>query len=102
MADSPQEEEKTIDIENAGGSASIRMLGATIVSVHIKGNGVAEYQWDVRRRGGSWIQDVGPEYTGQSNYDDVLETGATEVRVRCSSGTGSPDDEATITLMAGG
>lgn len=102
MTDSPQTAEETIDIETAGGTASVRMLGATIVSMHIDGDATAEYQWDVRRRGGSWIKNVGPEYTGKSDYDDVMETGATEVRIRCSSGSGGAGDQATITIMAGG
>lgn len=102
MSDSPQTAEEAIDIENAGGTASVRMLGATIVSMDISGDDVAEYQWDARRRGGTWIQDVGPEYTGQSDYDDVMETGAAEVRIRCSSGSGGAGDQATITIMAGG
>lgn len=102
MSDSPQVAEETIDIENSGGTVAVRMLGATIVSMYIDGEAVAEYQWDVRKRGGSWIQDVGPEYTGQSDYDDVLETGAEEVRVRCSSGSGGAGDSAAITIMAGG
>ncbi|MDF9748367.1 hypothetical protein [Natrinema salsiterrestre] len=102
MSDSPQVAEETIDIEAAGSSASIRMLGATIASLHIRGDAAAEYQWDARRRGGDWIENVGPEYTGSADYDDVHETGDVEVRVRCSSGTGTAGDQATITLMAGG
>lgn len=101
MSDS-QVAEETIDIENPGESVSVRMLSATIVSVHIRGDATAEYQWDVRRVRGSWIQNAGSEYTGQSNYDDIFETGAQEVRIRCSTGTSGAGDQATITLMAGG
>jgi hypothetical protein len=99
---SPQANETTIDIENAGNSVSIRMLGATIVSMAVRGDDTAEYQWDARNRNGTWTQDVGTEYTAQSDYDDVLETGAQEVRLRCSSGTGTAGDEADVFLMAGG
>jgi len=99
---SPQAKEKTIGIENAGNSVSIRMLGATIVSMTVRGDDTAEYQWDARKRNSTWKRDVGREYAGQSDYDDVLETGAQEVRLRCSTGTGTPGDEADILLMAGG
>ena len=94
--------EETIDIETAGNAVTLRLLGATIASVHIQGDAAAEYQWDVRKNGGDWIQNVGSEYTGSADYNDVVETGAQEVRVRCSSGTGTADQTATITLMAGG
>lgn len=102
MSDSPRSTEETIDIETSGGTVSIRMLGATIVSVHIRGDAAATYQWDVRTRDGTWIQNVGAEYSGSANYDDVWETGATHVRIRCSSGTATAGDSATVTLMAGG
>ncbi|WP_226043484.1 hypothetical protein [Natrinema sp. DC36] len=102
MAESPQVAEETIDIETAGGSASVRMLGATIVSMHIRGDAAAEYQWDVRRRGGEWIENVGSEHTGSADYDDTMRTGMATVRIRCSSGSGGVGDEATITLSAGG
>ena len=94
--------EETISIDSSGNSVSLRLQGRTIVSFVIEGDANAEYQWDARRTGGNWKQNVGKEYTGASNYDDVVETGAQEVRIRCSSGTGGTNDEATITLMAGG
>lgn len=97
-----REVEKTIDIENAGNTVAVETLGGTLASLHISGDGAAEYQWDAKRRNGSWIQDIGPEYTGQSDYDDVVETVAYEIRIRCSSGTGTVDDTATITIMVGG
>ncbi len=102
MTKSPQVAEETINIETAGGTAAIRMLGATIVSLHIRGDATAEYQWDARLRGGSWIENVADEHTGSADYDAVRETGDVEVRVRCSSGSGGADDQATITLSAGG
>lgn len=102
MSDDPKQTEATIDIENSGNAASVLMHGATVLSIHIRGDATAEYQVDVRKRGGDWIQNVGTEHTGASDYDEVYTTGAHEVRVRCSSGSGGADDQATITLMAGG
>lgn len=102
MGKSSATTEETIDIENAGNRATLILEGRTIVSLAIRGDGAATYQLDARERGGSWKQDVGKEFSGQSDYDDVLETGAQEIGVRCSTGTGSAGDQATITLMAGG
>jgi hypothetical protein len=99
---SPRSANDTIDIENSGNAVSVKMAGATIVSLHIRGDGTAEYQWDAKPRGGNWIQDVAGEYTGSADYDDVLETGVEEVRIRCNTGTGTPDDTADIYLSAGG
>lgn len=93
---------ETIDIENAGNAVSVEMGGATIVSLHIRGDAAASYQWDAKPRGGNWIQNVGSEYTGSADYDDVFETGVEEVRIRCSSGTASAGDSADIYLSAGG
>lgn len=92
--------EETISIETAGESVAVRTLGASVVTVVIEGDAAADYAWDVRRRGGSWKQEIGDSYTGETDYDDVRETGADEVRIRCTSGTAGPTDEATITLMA--
>lgn len=102
MADSPRTARETIDIENAGATVAIRMMGAELASLHIRGDATAEYQWDVRERHGSWIQNVGPEYTGAADYNDVIETGVEEVRIRCSTGTASADDQADVLLSAGG
>lgn len=99
---SPQVSDETIDIENAGNSVAIQMLGATVASIHIRGDAAASYQVDVKTRGGSWIQNVAPEYSGSADYDDVVETGMQSLRVRCSSGTGGAGDQATITIGAGG
>lgn len=99
---SPQETDTTIGIDSAGNTASVKMNGATIVSIHIRGDATAEYQLDAKTRDGNWIQNVGSEYTGSADYDDVVETGMQFVRVRCSSGTAGSGDEATITLGAGG
>ncbi len=92
--------EETIDIETSGATVPLRLLGANIVNVHIRGDNAADYQIDVRQNGGDWIQNVRSEYTGNGNYDDTFETGAEELRVRCASGTATADDQATITLMA--
>ncbi|WP_049979366.1 hypothetical protein [Halolamina rubra] len=90
--------EETIDIETSGNAVALRLLGASIVDVHIRGDAAADYVVDVRKNGGSWIQNVRAGYSGSADYDDVLETGAEELRVRCTSGTGAAD-QATITLM---
>lgn len=92
----------TINIDSSGNTVALELHGRSLVSMHITGDDTAEYQWDARIIGGTWQQDVSTEYTGQSDYDDILETGAEEIRVRCSNGTGGTDDEATIILMAGG
>ncbi|WP_135806207.1 hypothetical protein [Halorussus marinus] len=93
-------EEATIDIETAGNAVSLRLLGANIVDIHIRGDAAADYEVDVRQNGGDWIQGVRSGYSGSADYDDVVETGAEEIRVRCSSGTGTAGDMATITLLA--
>jgi len=93
-------EESTIDIETAGNAVGLRLLGCNTVDVHIRGAAAADYEVDVRRNGGSWIQAVRSGYSGSADYDDVVETGAEEIRIRCSSGTATADDSATITLMA--
>lgn len=92
--------EEAIDIETAGNAVALRLLGASIVDVHIRGDGSANYAVDVRRNGGDWLQDVQGSFSGNADYDDVLETGAEEIRIRCTSGTATAGDSATITLMA--
>jgi len=98
----PPATEETIDIENAGNAVAVEMAGATIVSVHIRGDATAQYQWDAKPRGGSWIQNIGTEYTGSADYDDIFETGVERVRIRCSTGSGGAGDTADIYLSAGG
>lgn len=95
-----QSTEATISIEESGEAVELRTLGASVVTVVIEGDASADYEWDVRQRDGDWKDGVGDDYTGSADYDDVRETGADEVRIRCSSGSGGADDEATITLMA--
>ena len=98
----PTEIEETIDIENSGNDVSLRLQGKSIVSLAIRGDDTATYQVDARTRGGSWIQSVSSEYSGSADYDDALETGVSEMRIRCSTGTGTGGDQATVTLMASG
>lgn len=94
---------ETIDIETSGGTATVKMAGATLLSLSIRGDGTAEYVLDARLgKDDDWTEDVASEYTGAADYDDVVETGMPEVRVRCTSGTGTVDDTATIKLGAGG
>ncbi len=92
--------EETIDIEASGATVDLRLLGANIVDVHIRGDGAADYAVDVRTNGGSWVQGVRSGYSGSADYDDVLESGAEELRIRCTSGTGTAGNSATVTLMA--
>ena len=92
--------EESIDIETAGNAVSLRILSHSVVDIHVRGDAAADYEVDVRRNGGSWIQGVRSGYSGSADYDDVLETGTDEIRIRCSSGTASAGDTATITLMA--
>lgn len=102
MSKSNRVTDDTIDIESSGNAVSLDLSGRTIVSMLVEGDGTADYTWDVRKTGGTWKQDVGQSYSGASNYDDVIETGAQEVRLRCTNGTGSAGDSADILLMAGG
>ena len=92
--------EESIDIQNAGNAVALRLLGADTVDIHIRGDAAADYAVDVRRNGGDWIQNVRSTYSGSADYDDVLETGADELRLRCTSGTATAGDTATVTLMA--
>jgi len=92
--------EESIDIESSGNAVSLDLKGHTIVDLHIRGAAAASYEVDVRINKGSWINGVRSGYSGSADYDDVLETGADEIRIRCSSGTGTADQQATITLMA--
>jgi len=92
--------EETIDIEASGNTVALRLLDNNIVDVHIRGDATADYAIDVRTNGGTWIQGVRSGYSGSADYDDVLETGAVELRIRCTNGTATAGDSATITLMA--
>lgn len=99
---SPQVAHETVDIEEAGAIVSIRMLSATFVSVHIRGdNDGADYDIDGRVRGEAWVQGIEDKLENAEDHDHTFETGLDEVRVRVSSGTGG-DHDATITLAAGG
>lgn len=98
-----KEVEETIDIETAGNSVEVEMMGATLLSLAIRGDGAADYVLDAKlTRGSNWLQDVASTYSGSADYDDVVQTGMPKVRVRCTTGTGTPGDSATITLSAGG
>jgi len=101
MARSATNTDETIDIENSGNAVELTLGGRTTVSLVIEGDATATYQLDIRRTGGSWKTNI-VEYSGSSDYDDAFETGAQEVRVRCSSGSGGGGDQADILLMASG
>jgi hypothetical protein len=92
--------EETIDIETAGNAVTLRLQGHDTISLVIRGDNSAGYEVDVKQRDGTWKQGVGASYTGSSDYDDVRNSGADKIRVRCSSGTNNANDTATITLMA--
>jgi len=94
--------EETIDIENAGKTVEILLQRSTVVSLHIRGDGTAEYEIDVKKRQGTWFENAGTSYNGSADYDDVFDTGAYAIRVRCVTGTGSANDSADILLTAGG
>lgn len=99
----PKETETTIDIETAGGTAEVRMHGATILSLAIRGDAAADYVIDAKlSRSSNWISDVDATYSANADYNDVIETGYPHIRVRCTTGTATAGDSATITLSAGG
>jgi len=91
--------EETIDIENSGNTVSLKLQGADTLTLIIEGDGAADYEFDARIRQGEWRENIGSSYSGSSDYDDVRDSGADEIRVRCSSGTASAGDQAAITLM---
>jgi len=102
MSRSANYTEQTISIDSSGNSAAIDIGGRTLVSMIVEGDAAADYAWDARRTGGDWKQGVGTTYSGSSDHDDVIETAAEEVRLRCTSGTGGSNDEADILLMGSG
>jgi hypothetical protein len=100
MARASTHAEETIGIDSSGNSVSLDIGGRSTVELVISGDASADYAVDVRRTGGSWQQGVGSNYTGSSDYDDVRDHGAQEVRVRCTTGTSGNGDEADILVMA--
>lgn len=96
---------ETIDIENAGNGVIVRPTGRNTVSVAIRGDATAEYRVDGKEDYGKpWVTGVraDPEYTGASEYDDVITTGWYAIRIQCVSGTGISNDKAEIVLSASG
>jgi hypothetical protein len=93
----------TLDIENAGATATVKMAGADLLSLSVRGDGTASYVLDARLgRDDTWVQDIASTYSGASDYDDVVRTGMPEIRIRCTSGTANAGDQATVRLAAGG
>lgn len=92
--------QNTIDIETSGNSVELDTKGHTLVDLAIRGDAAADYAVDIKSRDGSWLQAIA-SYTGSADYDDVLERGAKYIRVRCTSGTGTGGNTATISLLAG-
>jgi len=93
--------QQSIDIENSGNAVELDTLGHTIVDVSIRGDSTAEYAVDIKSRDGSWVEGVTSGYSGSADYDDVLERGAKLVRIRCTTGSGTGGDSATISLLTG-
>ena len=99
----PKLSKTTLSITNAGDAATVKMFGADLLSLSVRGDGTAEYVLDARLGGDDdWTEDIDQTYSGAADYDDIVRTGMPEVRIRCTSGTGSAGDEATIKLAAGG
>ena len=97
-----KENAATIDIETAGNTVDVDTLGATVLSLAIRGDASASYAVDAKlTRGSNWIQGVAT-YSGSADYDDTITTGYPKLRVRCTSGTGTAGDAADVTLSAGG
>jgi len=94
--------EETIGIETAGNSASLELQGRDTVTIHITEDAAADYVIDGRIRGGTWKQDLGPTYSGGGPHADTFDIAVEEIRVRCSTGTATAGDSATITVFGGG
>lgn len=93
---------QSIDIENSGNDVAVAVGGRTIVEVAIRGDGAADYVVEGREsKTASWVT-TPVTYTGAADYDDTLETGWEELRIRCTSGTASAGEAAEIILCAGG
>lgn len=104
MAHSTKEIEETIGIDSSGNAVSIIPAGRDTLTLHITEDASATYQIDGRVRGGTWRENIGPngEYSGGGPHHDTVTITGGELRIRCSSGTGGSNDEATISLMMGG
>lgn len=91
---------ESIDIETSGGTVTLDLLGRSTLSVHIRGDGAADYALDVRdSQNGTWIEGVNT-FTGSADYDSVIETGVSEVRLRCTTGTATAGQSADVLLSA--
>lgn len=99
MARSSNYAEQDIDVENSGNTVSLEINARTEVRIEIDGESGNEFEFQVRRPGGSWITGVN-SYTGSANYSDTRSEPAHEVRIKCTSGTSNANDTATITLIA--
>lgn len=94
---------ETIDVESAGGTASLRNPGNSYYDISIDGDDVAEYVVEERARGeDSWRRADARDFTGSADYDISTESDRLWIRVRCTGGTGNAGDQATIRLSAGG
>lgn len=92
---------QSIDIETSGGEVTLKLHGRTLLSIHIRGDGAADYALDVRdSQEGAWMQDVS-SFTGTADYDTIEELGVSEVRLRCTTGTATAGQSADVFLSAG-
>lgn len=93
---------ETIDIENSGNGVEVETNGRTIVEVAIRGDAATAYEVQWREHpNAAWVSSP-KTYSGSANYDDTIETGARDIRIECTSGTGTAGQSAEIILSAGG
>lgn len=96
----PVDTRESIDIENSGQTVVKDIGGRATLGVHIRADAAAEYAIDVRdTEGGTWMQGW-VSLTGGTDYDDVRDCGAAEVRVRCTTGTAGAGDAADVLITA--
>jgi hypothetical protein len=93
----------TINIVSSGEAVALELNGRDTVTLHITEDATATYQIDGRVVGGTWRENIGPTtFSGGGDHSKTFDFAAEEIRVRCSTGAGGSDNNATITLMAGG
>lgn len=94
---------KTIDIDVTGQSVEITLHGCTHLDIVIRGDGAADYEVDIRGDdpGETWMQGV-KTYSASADYNDSFQTGAAELRVRCSTASATSGHQADVLVSAGG
>jgi len=96
---------KAADISGIGVILHLELEGRTHIELNIRGSAAADYALDVNRirdadTEADWMQGVNT-YTGATDYDDVLRTGAEILRLRVTTAAGV-GDTADVLLQAGG